>query len=225
VYQFAVVNALTFRICLAASDALACSASSRRRVNTRAVRLCSQLCDVHVVFISLQFRYMTRFLSAVQKNYELTVLRFDYNIDPAAFWIANDGPDRDGVTERLCVEGLYTMWDEILASHPGLLLDSCASGGRRIDLEVLSRCAYCVSCDILMFCFFVCLFVDVLVWLFILVSLLSWGSGVDFAHYGNGIHRYTRFHRRQRHSLRTKLKLNTSVLSFTNSCVDSELLC
>jgi len=101
---------------------------------------------------------MTRFLSAVQKNYELTVLRFDYNIDPAAFWIANDGPDRDGVTERLCVEGLYTMWDEILASHPGLLLDSCASGGRRIDLEVLSRwCANCVSCDILMFvCLFVC---------------------------------------------------------------------
>ena len=33
----------------------------------------------------------------------------------------------------------YEMWDELRARHPGLLLDSCASGGRRIDLEVRAR--------------------------------------------------------------------------------------
>jgi hypothetical protein len=37
------------------------------------------------------------------------------------------------------IKGMYDMWDELRARHPGILLDSCASGGRRIDLEVLSR--------------------------------------------------------------------------------------
>ena len=31
------------------------------------------------------------------------------------------------------------MWDEILATHPGLLIDDCSSGGRRIDIETLAR--------------------------------------------------------------------------------------
>lgn len=37
------------------------------------------------------------------------------------------------------VEGLYAMWDDLLARHPGLIIDNCASGGRRIDLETISR--------------------------------------------------------------------------------------
>ena len=31
------------------------------------------------------------------------------------------------------------MWDELRARHPGLVIDLCASGGRRIDLETLTR--------------------------------------------------------------------------------------
>jgi alpha-galactosidase len=31
------------------------------------------------------------------------------------------------------------MWDELLARHAGLLIDNCASGGRRIDLETIMR--------------------------------------------------------------------------------------
>jgi alpha-galactosidase len=31
------------------------------------------------------------------------------------------------------------MWDELRAKHPGLLIDNCASGGRRIDLETCLR--------------------------------------------------------------------------------------
>ena len=31
------------------------------------------------------------------------------------------------------------MWDELRARHPGLVIDLCASGGRRIDLEALQR--------------------------------------------------------------------------------------
>jgi len=42
-----------------------------------------------------------------------------------------DTPDRQGMTEIRYVEGLYEMWDELRAKHPGLLIDNCASGGRR----------------------------------------------------------------------------------------------
>ena len=31
------------------------------------------------------------------------------------------------------------MWDELLERHPGLIIDNCASGGRRIDLESIGR--------------------------------------------------------------------------------------
>jgi alpha-galactosidase len=31
------------------------------------------------------------------------------------------------------------MWDELRRRHPGLAIDNCASGGRRIDLETISR--------------------------------------------------------------------------------------
>lgn len=90
------------------------------------------------------WRYMTDFLTMVVNSYLLTVLRFDFNMDPALAWQEGDaraGGARAGVTERLYVEGLYAMWDAIKggAYTPDLLLDSCASGGRRIDLEVLSR--------------------------------------------------------------------------------------
>ena len=48
-------------------------------------------------------------------------------------------PNRVGLTEMRYVEGLYRMWDDLLQANPGLLIDNCASGGRRIDLETMSR--------------------------------------------------------------------------------------
>ena len=37
------------------------------------------------------------------------------------------------------MEGYFAYWDELLRRHPGMLIDSCASGGRRNDLETLRR--------------------------------------------------------------------------------------
>jgi alpha-galactosidase len=50
-----------------------------------------------------------------------------------------EDPDRAGIAEVRYVEGLYRMWDDILAAHPGLFIDNCASGGQRIDIELCSR--------------------------------------------------------------------------------------
>ncbi|MCC6144937.1 MAG: alpha-galactosidase, partial [Candidatus Hydrogenedentes bacterium] len=69
----------------------------------------------------------------------LDVYRNDFNIDPLPFWRANDAEDRQGMTEIRYIEGLYSLWDELLARKPGLVIDDCASGGRRIDLEMCMR--------------------------------------------------------------------------------------
>jgi alpha-galactosidase len=65
--------------------------------------------------------------------------RQDFNIDPLSYWRANDAPDRQGLTEMRDIEGYLAYWDELRRRHPGLLIDSCASGGRRNDLESLRR--------------------------------------------------------------------------------------
>lgn len=70
---------------------------------------------------------------------KLAWIRWDFNIDPLGFWRRADAPDRQGMTEIRYIEGLYAMWDELIRRHPGLIIDQCASGGRRIDLESLSR--------------------------------------------------------------------------------------
>lgn len=72
-------------------------------------------------------------------DWGITVYRNDFNIDPLGFWQAADKPERQGITEIRYIEGLYTLWDELRAAHPGLQIDNCASGGRRIDLETCRR--------------------------------------------------------------------------------------
>jgi alpha-galactosidase len=86
-------------------------------------------------------QYMTDYLNAAIKAYKLSCLRIDYNIDPLGFWRFMDAkdPNRVGLAEIRYVEGLYRMWDDLLQANPGLLIDNCASGGRRIDLETMSR--------------------------------------------------------------------------------------
>ena len=50
-----------------------------------------------------------------------------------------DEPDRLGIDETKQLTGLYEMWDALVDRHPDLLMEGCFGGGRRIDLETLSR--------------------------------------------------------------------------------------
>jgi alpha-galactosidase len=69
----------------------------------------------------------------------IDVYRQDHNFPPLSMWRANDGPNRQGMTENLYIQGYLRFWDELLLENPGLWIDSCASGGRRNDLETLRR--------------------------------------------------------------------------------------
>jgi alpha-galactosidase len=69
----------------------------------------------------------------------LAWVRWDFNMPPLGSWRSADAPDRQGMTEIRHIEGLYAMWDELARRHPGMLMDICASGGRRLDIEMLTR--------------------------------------------------------------------------------------
>jgi len=83
--------------------------------------------------------HMTEMISAVIAEAGVDIYRQDFNFRPLEFWAASDAADRVGMAEIRHIEGLYAMWDELRARHPGLCIDNCASGGRRLDLETASR--------------------------------------------------------------------------------------
>jgi alpha-galactosidase len=84
-------------------------------------------------------RWLTDHIDSILKTEGIDLYRQDFNIDPLRFWRANDPPDRQGITEIRHVEAYLAYWDELKRRHPGMLIDSCASGGRRNDLETLRR--------------------------------------------------------------------------------------
>jgi alpha-galactosidase len=67
------------------------------------------------------------------------VYRQDFNMDPLPYWRYNDAPNRQGITEMKYIEGLYAYWDRIAAAWPDSLMEECASGGHRMDLETVMR--------------------------------------------------------------------------------------
>jgi alpha-galactosidase len=86
------------------------------------------------------FDWLVNHLDRMIKTQGLDWYREDMNGGgPLPAWRQNDTPDRQGVTENLYVQGHLALWDELRRRHPGLRIDSCASGGRRNDLESMRR--------------------------------------------------------------------------------------
>ena len=83
--------------------------------------------------------WLTDQLSSFFQDWGVDVFRCDFNVDPLCFWKTADSPDRQGISEIRYIEGLYQFWDELVRRRPSLTIDNCASGGRRIDLETISR--------------------------------------------------------------------------------------
>ncbi|MHB1294977.1 MAG: glycoside hydrolase family 36 protein [Anaerolineae bacterium] len=53
---------------------------------------------------------------------------------------AYDTPYRQGITEIRHIEGLYAYADALRSRFPHVMFEGCSGGGRRIDLEMVSRC-------------------------------------------------------------------------------------
>jgi len=84
------------------------------------------------------------YVNAILDVGKVDVYRQDFNMDPGPYWKAYDeyisgemGIPRYGLTEEKHIAGYRRLWSSILERHPGMVIDGCASGGRRNDLETL----------------------------------------------------------------------------------------
>ncbi len=91
--------------------------------------------------------WLTDHIDKLMKDQGIDMYRQDFNIDPLSYWRGADADDRQGITENKHVQGYLAYWDGLLERHPGMFIDSCASGGRRNDLETLRRAVPCLRSD------------------------------------------------------------------------------
>ena len=85
------------------------------------------------------FNYCLETLSSFIEELDIKCYRQDFNMFPLEYWRAADEEDRKGITEIKHITGLYRLWDTLLSRFPELIIDNCASGGKRIDIETLKR--------------------------------------------------------------------------------------
>jgi len=84
-------------------------------------------------------RWLTDHVCRLIQDNGIRIYRQDHNFPPLDHWRKNEAQDRQGINENLHVQGYLQFWDDLLARNPGLWIDSCASGGRRNDLETMRR--------------------------------------------------------------------------------------
>jgi len=70
---------------------------------------------------------------------QVGIYRQDFNLYPAYFW-QGATPEDTALREVRYINGLYDYLDALAARFPKLILDNCASGGRRLDFEMMRRC-------------------------------------------------------------------------------------
>lgn len=70
----------------------------------------------------------------------ISLYRQDYGVAyPANEWKGADPKDQPGITENLYVQGYLWFFDALIERFPDMLIDSCAAGGGRNDLETMRR--------------------------------------------------------------------------------------
>ncbi|MGA7147978.1 MAG: alpha-galactosidase [Microbacterium sp.] len=81
------------------------------------------------------YDYIAGRLHDLLDEYPIAYLKWDHNRDLVD---AGSGPG-GGARVHVNTLALYRLFDELKAQHPGLEIESCASGGARVDLGILDR--------------------------------------------------------------------------------------
>ncbi|GIE86963.1 alpha-galactosidase [Actinoplanes regularis] len=81
------------------------------------------------------FEHVLGRLDALLTEYDIAYLKWDHNRDLVE--AGHPGTGRAGVHDQ--THALYRLLDELRARHPGVEIESCSSGGGRVDLEILER--------------------------------------------------------------------------------------
>ena len=88
------------------------------------------------------FKYYCDYLLKSMKENGVTIYRQDFNFAPYKYWQTADNEyygGRTGICENHYVTNLYRYLDYLTENIDGLIIDNCASGGKRLDLEMAYR--------------------------------------------------------------------------------------
>ena len=88
------------------------------------------------------FTYYCEYLLNSMKENGVTIYRQDFNFAPLEYWQNADKDfydGRTGICENHYVTNLYRFLDYLTENIDGLIIDNCASGGKRLDLEMTYR--------------------------------------------------------------------------------------
>jgi alpha-galactosidase len=83
--------------------------------------------------------WLVEHIGGLIESQGIDLYRQDFNMDPLEYWRSADTEDRQGITENHYVTGYLAYWDALRERFPNMLIDSCASGGHRNDIETLRR--------------------------------------------------------------------------------------
>jgi alpha-galactosidase len=86
--------------------------------------------------IPAAYEHVKAQILAILGEYDIGYVKWDHNRDLIEAGNQLDG-GRPGVHAQ--TEAVYRLLDDIRAAHPGLEIESCSSGGGRVDLAVLER--------------------------------------------------------------------------------------
>ena len=88
------------------------------------------------------FKYYADYILDSLKENGVTIYRQDFNFAPLKYWQKADNEyydGRTGICENHYVTNEYKYLDYLTENVPGLIIDNCASGGKRLDLEMAYR--------------------------------------------------------------------------------------
>ena len=81
------------------------------------------------------YAYIRDAILAMLAEYDISYIKWDHNRDLIDAGTSPAG--RPGVHSQ--TDAVYRLMDELRAAHPGLEIESCSSGGSRVDLGILQR--------------------------------------------------------------------------------------
>ena len=81
-----------------------------------------------------------RFSSILNKG-GISLYRQDYGVNPAVIFKSTtiNCEGRVGMMENRYARGYWALWDKLIARYPDMMLDDCAAGGGRNDIDSMRR--------------------------------------------------------------------------------------
>ncbi len=85
------------------------------------------------------FNFVLDLLDKHIKAGGIDIYRQDFNFTPDKYFSENEEENRKGAKENLHMQALLRLYDELRLRNPDLIIDNCAAGGTRNEMDMMRR--------------------------------------------------------------------------------------